>query len=106
MRRTGKGSANSLAPHLNHDGKCIRRQLHIQERTAMDGRLEKVPTSELKVGLYIERLDRPWTDTPFLFQGFFIHDQDEIEALRRHCEHVYVDSWRSLDGQGSSAEIA
>ena len=71
----------------------------------MDGRLEKVPTSELKVGLYIERLDRPWTDTPFLFQGFFIHDQDEIETLQRHCSHVYVDAWRSLGGQGSSAEI-
>jgi len=64
----------------------------------MSAQLEKVATTDLKVGLYVERLDRPWTETPFLFQGFFIHDQDEIEALQHHCRHVYVDAWRSLEG--------
>ncbi|MHB8424177.1 MAG: HD-GYP domain-containing protein [Gammaproteobacteria bacterium] len=55
------------------------------------GKQIKTNTADLEVGMYVARLDRPWTDTPFLFQGFFIRNQDEIEELRHHCEHVYVD---------------
>ena len=51
----------------------------------------KVSTSDLQVGMYVAHLDRPWTETPFLFQGFFIRNQDEIEELQRHCQFVYVD---------------
>jgi len=60
----------------------------------MSTQLEKVPTTDLKVGLYVERLDRPWTETPFMFQGFFIRDLDDIETLQHHCQHVFVDSQR------------
>lgn len=40
--------------------------------------------------MYVARLDRPWLETPFLFQGFYIRDKDEIEEIRAHCQHVYV----------------
>lgn len=59
--------------------------------------LEKVPTNSLKVGFYVERLDRPWTETPFLFQGFYIHDFHEIEELKHYCEYVYVNAVRSAE---------
>ncbi len=49
-----------------------------------------VAVDELEVGMYIAELDRPWLETPFLFQGFFVREQDEIDALRAHCKHVYV----------------
>ncbi len=42
--------------------------------------------------MYVSELDRPWLETPFLFQGFFIRNQDEIQALRTHCRHVIVDN--------------
>lgn len=61
----------------------------------MSMQLEKVSTTDLKIGLYVERLDRPWTETPFLFQGFFIRDEDDIETLQHHCQHVFVDAQRS-----------
>ncbi|MGH8403215.1 MAG: DUF3391 domain-containing protein, partial [Gammaproteobacteria bacterium] len=48
-------------------------------------------TADLEAGMYVARLDRPWTETPFLFQGFFIRNQDEIEELKHHCQYVYVD---------------
>ncbi|MGB9430555.1 MAG: HD-GYP domain-containing protein [Gammaproteobacteria bacterium] len=51
----------------------------------------KVNTADLEIGMYVARLDRPWTETPFLFQGFFIRNQDEIEELRHHCQYVYID---------------
>ena len=46
----------------------------------------KVFTTDLKVGMFVADLDRPWVDTPFLLQGFVIEDDDQIAALRTHCE--------------------
>jgi len=28
-----------------------------------------IPTNELSIGMYVAGLDRPWLETPFLFQG-------------------------------------
>ncbi|MEL7185154.1 MAG: HD-GYP domain-containing protein [Pseudomonadota bacterium] len=49
-----------------------------------------IPVTQLTVGMYVVQLDRPWLETPFLFQGFYIRDDDEIKELRAHCENVYV----------------
>jgi hypothetical protein len=50
----------------------------------------ELPVKHLKKGLYISRLDRPWVDSPFLFQGFTIEHDDELVQLRELCERVYV----------------
>ncbi|HZW59501.1 MAG TPA: HD-GYP domain-containing protein [Woeseiaceae bacterium] len=50
-----------------------------------------VNTDQLRIGLYVANLDRPWLETPFLFQGFRIRDEDEIAELRKYCQSVYVD---------------
>ena len=41
--------------------------------------------------MYVSRLDRPWLETPFLFQGFEIRDQSEVAELQRHCRYVFID---------------
>lgn len=41
--------------------------------------------------MYVAELDRPWLETPFLFQGFEIREDRELELLRQYCRHVYVD---------------
>ncbi len=51
----------------------------------------KVSTAYLKVGMYISKLDRPWMQTPFLIQGFFIEDETQICALVKYCDYVYID---------------
>ncbi|MEM7283421.1 MAG: HD-GYP domain-containing protein [Pseudomonadota bacterium] len=51
---------------------------------------QMLSVENLQIGMYVAQLDRPWLETPFLFQGFYIRDQDEIDELRRYCEHVYV----------------
>ena len=56
----------------------------------------KVFTTDLKVGMFVADLDRPWVDAPFLLQGFLIEDQEQITALRSHCEFVIVDRARSV----------
>ncbi len=49
-----------------------------------------IAVDQLAVGMYVAQLDRPWLETPFLFQGFYIRDDDEINELKAHCKHVYV----------------
>ncbi len=50
----------------------------------------QVPVTELRIGMFVEELDRPWTETPFLFQGFEITSEEEIEQISRYCEYIYV----------------
>jgi HD-GYP domain-containing protein (c-di-GMP phosphodiesterase class II) len=45
----------------------------------------------LAIGMYVSELDRPWIETPFLFQGFHIESVETIDELCEHCEYVYVD---------------
>jgi HD-GYP domain-containing protein (c-di-GMP phosphodiesterase class II) len=52
---------------------------------------KEVPVEQLRFGMYVSELDRPWTDTPFLFQGFVIEDDHQLETLRKYCKKVYVD---------------
>jgi HD-GYP domain-containing protein (c-di-GMP phosphodiesterase class II) len=57
---------------------------------------QKVSIGDVKVGMYVSRLDRPWLETRFLFQGFRIAAVADIEELRRHCEYVYIDVEKGL----------
>jgi HD-GYP domain-containing protein (c-di-GMP phosphodiesterase class II) len=59
----------------------------------------KIFTTELKVGMFVADLDRPWVDTPFLLQGFLIENEEQILALRTHCEYVIVDRARSTGSE-------
>jgi HD-GYP domain-containing protein (c-di-GMP phosphodiesterase class II) len=52
--------------------------------------IERINTGQLQVGMYISRLDRPWRETPFLFQGFYIQNGEEIAKLRDYCRYVYI----------------
>lgn len=55
----------------------------------------KVLVSDLRVGMFVSELDRPWLDTPFLLQGFELKTRDDIEAVQKVCEYVYVDMLRT-----------
>lgn len=51
----------------------------------------KIAPRDLKVGMFVAELDRPWLDTPFLIQGFIIEDESELQSLGQHCKFVFVD---------------
>ena len=42
---------------------------------------EKVEVENLLIGMFVAELDRPWLDTPFLFQGFLIVTDEEVGRL-------------------------
>ncbi|MBK6287157.1 MAG: HD-GYP domain-containing protein [Gammaproteobacteria bacterium] len=54
--------------------------------------------SDLEIGMYVTALDRPWMETSFMVQGFYITSQADIEELERHCKFVYIDVYRSKLG--------
>ena len=55
----------------------------------------KVPVPELKPGMYVSRLDKPWLDTPYKVQGFLLKEQKDIDRLQKYCEFVYIDNEKS-----------
>ena len=55
----------------------------------------KVDSRDLRIGLYVDALDRPWVETDFPFQGFRIQNQEDLESLRRQTEYVFVDDEKS-----------
>lgn len=55
----------------------------------------KLRASELRVGMFVCELDRPWIETPFLFEGFEIRNQTDLDEVQRHCHYVYVDLSRT-----------
>jgi HD-GYP domain-containing protein (c-di-GMP phosphodiesterase class II) len=52
---------------------------------------KEVPVEFLEFGMFVAKLDRPWTETPFVFQGFVLSSEQQLEALKKYCKVVYVD---------------
>jgi len=51
---------------------------------------KQVNTDDLEIGMYVYELDRPWLDTPFLFQGFTINTAEDIKKIKECCKFVYI----------------
>jgi HD-GYP domain-containing protein (c-di-GMP phosphodiesterase class II) len=52
---------------------------------------KQVPVEFLEFGMFIAALDRPWTETPFVYQGFVLKTEQQLNALKKYCKSVYVD---------------
>ena len=59
---------------------------------------KQIAVQELKLGMYVAELDRPWLGTPFLFQGFPITSADQIDEVKKHCQSVFIDLERDASG--------
>lgn len=58
---------------------------------------KEVTVEELQFGVYVSALDRPWTDTPFVFQGFVLNDEEQLETLKKYCKKVTIDLEKGPD---------
>ena len=54
-------------------------------------RLVKVPAMNLRPGMFVAELDRPWLDTPFAMQGFVVRNPGEVPYISNYVDHVLVD---------------
>lgn len=62
-----------------------------------------IPVEDLKIGMYVSRLDKEWVDSSFLFQGFLIENEEMIAQIRKECRSVYVDENKFDEIPGQSA---
>lgn len=56
----------------------------------------QISPADLIIGMYVSKLDRPWLESPFPFQGFLIKSQDDIELIKKSCSYVFVDPGQSV----------
>lgn len=62
----------------------------------------KIYSNSLQIGMYVCELDRPWLESPFLFQGFVLATKEDIEAVQEVCEYVFVDPVKTKQGRGDN----
>ena len=60
----------------------------------MSTKRQKIEVNALAEGMFVSDLDRPWHETPFPLQGFYIRLDDDIKALTQYCKYVYIDVQR------------
>ncbi|ACR01797.1 MAG TPA: HD-GYP domain-containing protein [Thauera aminoaromatica] len=63
---------------------------------------QTISTRELKIGMFVVAIDRPWTETPFMMQGFLLENVDQLRALQHYCRSVTIDRTRSIGDQYSA----
>lgn len=58
----------------------------------------RIDSANIKVGMYVTELDRPWEDTSFMFQGFLISSEAQVLELRAQCSYIIVSEEKSENG--------
>ena len=56
-----------------------------------------VHCNQLKLGMYVVELDKPWEMTPFLFQGFFLDSPQLIEQVQQESQYVLVQTQKATN---------
>ena len=52
--------------------------------------VKKISSDEVEIGMVVSSLDRPWSETTFLFQGFQVRNQSDIDQLKAQSRHVHI----------------
>ena len=67
---------------------------------------KRLDVSELTIGMHIVELDRPWIESPFLFQGFLLESAEDIRMVQDVCQWVIVDvieeEWQEHNPKGQA----
>jgi HD-GYP domain-containing protein (c-di-GMP phosphodiesterase class II) len=71
---------------------------------------KKMLVGELRLGMYVAELDRPWLGTPFDFQGFPVTSDTQIDELKKYCKSVVIDLdkglWDERHGASGAEELS
>ena len=52
---------------------------------------KKIEVNALIQGMYISKLDRPWIETSYPIEGFYLQNDEDIKKLSTLCRFVYID---------------
>jgi HD-GYP domain-containing protein (c-di-GMP phosphodiesterase class II) len=65
-------------------------------RLTLEVHERQIGVHEIRLGMYVCRLDRPWSGTPFGLQGFMVRSPEQIRALGELCVSVFIDTHKSI----------
>ncbi len=65
----------------------------------------KIHVNDLRVGMFVSKLDRDWLDTPFIMQGFMIEDPEDVDIVGEFCEYVWVDTDYKAQASEKSSNV-
>jgi len=51
----------------------------------------KIDVADLRVGMFVVELDKPWEESGFMFQGLEIKSASDIQSVQKECKFVFVD---------------
>lgn len=57
---------------------------------------KRINVDALQIGMYVTELDRPWLQSPFLYQGFFLVNEKHITQVQDFCDYVYIDTTKEI----------
>jgi HD-GYP domain-containing protein (c-di-GMP phosphodiesterase class II) len=57
---------------------------------------QKVSVYSLSIGMYVYKLDRPWAETSYPLEGFYIRTHDQIRKLKLACRYVFIDTEKTF----------
>jgi putative nucleotidyltransferase with HDIG domain len=57
----------------------------------------QIDSDNLQEGMFVCELDCPWSESPFVFQGFLLTNQEDVMRVREQCKWVYIDVRKSLN---------
>lgn len=55
----------------------------------------RISVDELRLGMFVAELDRPWVQTPFMLQGFLLTEELDLQTLHGLVKEVVIDPSRS-----------
>ena len=55
----------------------------------------RISVDELRLGMFVSELDRPWGQTPFMLQGFLLTEELDLATLRGLVKELVIDPHRS-----------
>jgi HD-GYP domain-containing protein (c-di-GMP phosphodiesterase class II) len=55
----------------------------------------RISALDLRLGMFVAELDRPWEESPFLLQGFVLSDAADLDVLKNLVSEVVIDPTRS-----------
>jgi HD-GYP domain-containing protein (c-di-GMP phosphodiesterase class II) len=65
----------------------------------------KIFIHELKVGMFVSALDKPWAETPFPIQGFVIKSGADISRVKAYCDYVFVDIEKGISPNDADSPV-
>lgn len=52
---------------------------------------QKLDVKDLRIGMFVVELDKPWEESSFMFQGLEIKSATDVLAVQKECKFVWVD---------------